>query len=341
MEPRERRRAGADAAWLPREAAVGGRRRHATVGDAGVAGDASVEVGDAGGSGRAGGGQGESGEESHRHPRMRDGGARESGEEAHRLRMRDGGARGKARPGRLNVHAPRRARRAAGCYDVAPMRVIVYGATGMVGQGVLRECLEAPDVEAVLVVGRGPCGVTDPKVTELVRTDLLDYAGVEARLQGCDACFFCLGVSSAGLSEADYQRVTYDFTLAAARALLAQSPDLTFVFVSGEGADSTERGRTMWARVKGKAENAILALGFKRAYVFRPAFIEALHGIKSRTRSYRVLYVVLRPLLPLLRRAMPDRMTTTVNMGRAMLNAARRGAPKAVLRSKDINELAA
>jgi uncharacterized protein YbjT (DUF2867 family) len=220
------------------------------------------------------------------------------------------------------------------------MRVVLFGATGMIGQGVLRECLRAPDVEEVLAVGRSATGTRDPKLREIVRADPSDLSGLEGDLAGCDACFFCLGVSSAGMSEASYRRVTYDLTLAVARKLAAVSPRMTFVYVSGAGTDGTERGRSMWARVKGATENALLALPFKAAYMFRPGFIQPLHGIRSRTPLYRVLYAVLSPLFPVWNALLPDQVTTTERLGRAMLAVARRGAPRAVLETADLNALA-
>jgi uncharacterized protein YbjT (DUF2867 family) len=221
------------------------------------------------------------------------------------------------------------------------MNVILFGATGMVGRGVLRECLIDPGVERVLAIGRSATGQTHAKLNDLVLADLTDYAAVAGELSGYDACFFCLGVSSAGMSEADYRRVTVDLAVAAARALLKANPAMTFVFVSGTGSDSTGKSRTMWARVKGEAENAILAMPFKGAYVFRPGFIRPMHGITSRTRSYRVLYAILSPLAPLVMALFPRATTTTEVIGRAMLNVARRGAPKRVLDSGDINAAAA
>jgi uncharacterized protein YbjT (DUF2867 family) len=220
------------------------------------------------------------------------------------------------------------------------MKVILFGATGMVGQGVLRECLLAPDVDRVLVVGRRPSGVTHEKVVELVHSDFSDFAPVEGALSGYDACFFCLGVSSAGTGEAEYTRVTHDFTLAAASALARVSEGMTFIYVSGAGTDSSERGRSMWARVKGRTENALLRLPFKAACMFRPAFIQPMHGIVSRTRSYRVLYAVARPLYPILRWLAPGWVTTTEKVGKAMLHVARHGVSKAALESSDINALA-
>jgi uncharacterized protein YbjT (DUF2867 family) len=159
------------------------------------------------------------------------------------------------------------------------MKVIIFGATGMVGQGVLRECLLDPDVRRVLSIGRSATGQRHEKLRELIRADLLDYSAIENELRGYDACFFCLGITSLGLSEEQYRRVTYDITMAAAKALARLNPDMTFVYVTGAGTDSTEHGRTMWARVKGETENALLRLPFRAAYMFRPAAIQPLHGI--------------------------------------------------------------
>jgi uncharacterized protein YbjT (DUF2867 family) len=219
------------------------------------------------------------------------------------------------------------------------MNVILFGATGMIGQGVLRECLLATDVNRVLTIGRSASGVQNAKLQDLVHADVWNYAPVEEQLRGFDACFFCLGVTSAGMSEADYSRITYGITVAAAETLCRLNPEMTFVFVSGAGADSTEQGRLMWARVKGKAENAILRMPFKGCYVFRPGVVLPMHGERSRTTAYRVLYAMTKPLLPLLKRLMPGQIVTTEQFGRAMLIVARQGAPKRVLESRDINRL--
>jgi len=221
------------------------------------------------------------------------------------------------------------------------VKVILFGATGMVGQGVLRECLLDPDVTGVLSVARNTTGQKHDKLRELLHQDFSDFSSLERELTGYDACFFCLGVSSAGMSESDYARVTYGFTLAAATVLVRVNPQMTFVYVSGAGTDSSEKGRAMWARVKGRTENALLALPFKAAFMFRPGFIQPMHGIVSKTKLYRALYVVAAPLLPSIKALFPAAVTTTERVGRAMLAVARRGSQKTLLGNADINELAA
>jgi uncharacterized protein YbjT (DUF2867 family) len=211
----------------------------------------------------------------------------------------------------------------------------------MVGQGVLRECLLDPSVECILVVGRGPIGQEHAKLREIVRKDVADLGSVEDHLVGYDACFFCVGVSSAGMTEANYRRVTYDLTLASARVLARLNPEMTFIYVSGAGTDSSGRGRIMWARVKGETENALLRLPFKAAYMFRPGVIEPLHGITSKTKLYRILYTVAGPLLTFTRMLVPGWVTTTENVGRAMIRVAKHGAPMTLLENREINNLSA
>jgi len=218
------------------------------------------------------------------------------------------------------------------------MKVIIFGATGMVGQGVLRECLRDAQVESVLLIGRSPTAVHHEKVREIVRADLTDYSAIEDQLAGYDACFFCLGVSSLGMNEADYRRVTYDITLAAARALVRANPTMTFIYVSGTGTDSSEKGRAMWARVKGETENALLALPFKAAYMFRPGYIQPLHGVKSKTRLYSALYAVVAPTYPVLKALFPKYVITTEELGCAMIYVAKHGAAKRVLESADMRD---
>lgn len=203
------------------------------------------------------------------------------------------------------------------------MKVLLFGATGMVGQGVLRECLLNPDVEMVRTVGRTSTGVQHTKLTEIVREDLWHYDEIATNLSGFDACFFCLGVSSSGMNEKDYARVTYDITLAAAEVLCRLNPKSTFIYISGAGTDSSEHGRLMWARIKGKTENALLRLPFAAAYMFRPGVIEPLYGARSKTAAYRVLYIFIKPVLPLLRLALPNYILTTEQIAQAMLKVAK------------------
>jgi uncharacterized protein YbjT (DUF2867 family) len=220
------------------------------------------------------------------------------------------------------------------------MKVVLFGASGMVGQGVLRECLLEHSVERVLSIVRKPSGQQRAKLTELVHQNFFDFSGVESQLTGYDACFFCIGVTSSGMTEESYSRATYDMTLAAAETLARHNPQMAFLFVSGTGSDSTEKGRVMWARVKGRTENAVLSLPFRAAYVFRPGVIQPLHGIRSRTQSYRIMYSLMRPILPLLRWLLPQYVTTTELLGRAMIRVAQNGYPKRILETRDINQAA-
>ena len=219
------------------------------------------------------------------------------------------------------------------------MNVLLLGATGMVGQGVLRECLLASDVLRVTTLGRTATGQTHAKLDELVHASLFDLSPIESRLTPYDACFFCLGVSSAGMSEQKYTVVTHDLTLSVARTLARLNPGMTFVYVSGMGTYTTEHGRSMWARVKGRTENALLRLPFKAAFMFRPGAIMPMHGVRSKTALYRAAYVVLTPLYPLIKRLSPNSVTTSEQVGRAMLQVARHGYPDPVLETADINAL--
>ncbi len=216
------------------------------------------------------------------------------------------------------------------------LNVIITGSTGMVGKGVLLECIDSADVEQILVINRSPVAIAHPKVKEILHKDFFDWAAIRDQLVGYNACFFCMGVSSAGMKEDAYRRMTYDLTLGFAREVLPGNPEMTFTYVSGAGTDSTEQGRMMWARVKGKTENDLLALGFKDAYMFRPGFIQPMRGIRSKTPLYQGIYTIISPLYGLLRR-MPKYVTTTVILGRAMIGVALRGYPKKVLESLDIN----
>ena len=215
------------------------------------------------------------------------------------------------------------------------LKAIITGATGMVGEGVLLECLNHPDVERVLVINRKPGGVSHPKLREIIHGDFFDLASIEPQLVGYDACFFCLGVSSVGLSQEEYRRITYDLTLNVARTLAKCSPDLNFCYVTGAGTDSSETGRIAWARVKGATENALMRV-FKRAYMFRPGFMKATPGQKN-VKSY---YPWFAWLYPLGRALYPKGFCTLQEVGRAMINAAGKGYPKPILEVGDIVTLA-
>ena len=219
------------------------------------------------------------------------------------------------------------------------MKVILFGATGMVGQGVLQECLRSGEVEGVLSIGRRASRQQHAKLREIVHQDFADFFEIEREFSGYDACFFCLGVSSVGMKEPDYRWVTYEFALAAAQTLARLNPGMTFIYVSGAGTDSTGRGFTMWARVKGQTENAIFELPFKASYAFRPAYIQPLGGIVPKTAWLRAVYAVVAPLYPVWKALFPNYVTTTAQMGRAMIHVAREGAPKRVLENWDINAI--
>ncbi len=217
------------------------------------------------------------------------------------------------------------------------MKVILFGGSGMVGQGVLRECLIDPGVEAVLSVGRSPLGVQHAKLRELRHDNFTDYSAIEPQISGYDACFFCLGVSSLGMDAERYRHLTYDITMAAAKTLSRLNPGMVFTYVTGRGTDSTEQGPLMWARVKGKTENDLLKLPFKAAYMFRPSGIQPLHGVRSKTGWINAVYAVTAPLLSFLVHAAPNHMTTSERMGRAMISVVRNGYPRPILESADIN----
>ncbi|MER5943540.1 NAD(P)H-binding protein [Streptomyces sp. NPDC001928] len=221
------------------------------------------------------------------------------------------------------------------------MKVVLFGASGMVGQGVLRACLEDPGVTEVIAVVRRPLGRNGPKLREVQHSDYSDLTPIAEELSGADACFYCLGVSSAGRSREEYEKITYDYTLEAARVVAAGNPQLTFVYVSGEGTDSTEQGRVFWARVKGRTENALMAMDM-RAYAFRPGWIQPVHGETSGTRWYRLFYRLTAWLYPLLRRVVPRFVTSTEYLGRAMIAVARLdGSGPRVLRTDQITRLGA
>lgn len=220
------------------------------------------------------------------------------------------------------------------------MNILIFGATGMVGQSVLRECLAAPDVRRVVAVGRTPTDVPHPRLENLVTPDLSDLSAISSQLAPFDACFFCLGVSSIGMNEADYTRITHDLTMSVARTLVQANPQMTFTYVTGTGTDSSEKGKVMWARVKGRTENALIKLGFKAAYMFRPGVIQPLHQVRSKTFAYQAAYVLGAPLFGLIKAFRPQSMVTSVEVGQAMLSVARKGYPQAILEVVDIQKAA-
>ena len=210
----------------------------------------------------------------------------------------------------------------------------------MVGQGVLLESLDHSEVSAILAVGRSSCGIDHPKLEELIHQDFFDYSAIESELTGYDACYFCLGVSAAGLSEEQYHRLTYELTLRAAETLARLNSGMTFCYVSGAGTDSSESGRMMWARVKGKTENHLLKLPFKAAFMFRPGYIQPQKGVRSKTSLYQMFYTLARPLYPALKTLFPSYVTTTEKVGVAMIKVALHGYPQPLLDNRDINTLA-
>ena len=215
------------------------------------------------------------------------------------------------------------------------IKAIITGATGMVGEGVLLACLDHPDVEQVLVINRKPGEVSHAKLREIIHTDFFDLAPIASQLTGYNACFFCLGVSSVGVSKEDYRRTTYDLTLNVAQLLVKSNPEMTFCYVTGAGTDSSEQGRVAWANVKGATENALMRL-FKHAYMFRPGFMKASPGQKN-VKSY---YTYIAWLYPIGRAVYPAGFCTLQEVGRAMINAAGKGYPKQILEVKDIVKLA-
>ena len=216
------------------------------------------------------------------------------------------------------------------------IKAIITGVTGMVGEGVLHECLLHPDVESVLVINRKPCGVNHQKLSEIIHKDFSDLSAIENQLTGYNACYFCAGVSSVGKKENEYTRITYDLTLNFARTLLKLNPDMIFCYVSGSGTDSTEKGRLMWARVKGKTENDLMKLGFKDAYMFRPGLIKPTKGLKNTYKSY----MLFTPFYPIFRKLFPKFVVTLEEIGLAMINVTLFGSDKKVLECKDIAQIA-
>ena len=220
------------------------------------------------------------------------------------------------------------------------IKAILFGASGMVGKGVLIECLESPQVTAVLVIGRNSCAMKHPKLKEIIHTNFMDFSSIQDQLEGYNACYFCLGVSAVGMSEEKYTKITYDYTLSTAKTLLELNPEITFCYVSGTGTDSTEKGRSMWARVKGKTENDLLKLAFKGVYMFRPGYIQPMKGVRSKVGWYQALYNIFKPLYPGLKKLFPNYITSTVQVGLAMINVTLKGYPTPWLENRHINELA-
>ncbi|GAA4465596.1 epimerase [Nibrella saemangeumensis] len=215
------------------------------------------------------------------------------------------------------------------------IRAIITGATGMVGEGVLHECLQHPDVEQVLVINRKPGGVSHPKLQEIIHKDFYNMSPIETQLTGYNACYFCLGVSSVGMKEPEFNRLTYDLTMHVAQTLARLNPEMTFCYVSGAGTDGTEQGNSMWARVKGKTENHLMALPFKAAYMFRPGYLHPTPGLKN-TKPY---YAYLSWLYPVFKAVAGNYVSTLQELGRAMINVTLRGYDKRVLEVKDIRQL--
>lgn len=220
------------------------------------------------------------------------------------------------------------------------INAIIFGASGMVGQGVLLECLDSSDVETVLVIGRSSCGIQHQKLNEVIHNDFTDFTAIEQGLKGYNACYFCLGVSAFRMKEKEYSHITFTYTLAAANKLLELNPDISFIYVSGTGTDSTEKGRQMWARVKGKTENDLLKLPFKAAYMFRPGYIQPKRGIRSKTKLYQTMYNIVGPLYPFWKLLFGKYVTTTQKVGNAMIQVTIGGYEKPILENSDINIVA-
>jgi hypothetical protein len=220
------------------------------------------------------------------------------------------------------------------------MKVVITGSTGMVGKGVLLVCLEDPRISEILLINRSSLNMNHPKLKELLLPDFGKIDQYQSKLTNYDACFFCMGISSVGISEEDYNAITYDLTTNFANIFIAANPNSTFIYVSGTGTDSSEKGKIMWARVKGKTENAILAMPFKAAYMFRPGFIQPMRDISSKFKLYRAFYAISTPLYPLLKSIFPKAITNTDQMGWAMINLAANGSDKKWFYNKDINEAA-
>ncbi len=217
------------------------------------------------------------------------------------------------------------------------LKVLIFGSTGMLGKAVLLECIDSVNVESALLINRSPIDIKHSKLREIIHKDFYDFSSIEHKLTGLDACYFTLGVSSVGINEKAYSGITYDITLAATRSLMRTNGNMTFIYVSGTGTDTSEKGRVMWARVKGRTENAIINMGFKNAFMYRPGYIQPMKGIRSKTALYNSLYLVAAPFYPLLNKIMPKHLTTTEKIGKSMINVSLRPYPKRHLSSNDIN----
>jgi len=217
-----------------------------------------------------------------------------------------------------------------------PIKVIITGSTGMVGEGLLHACIDSPDIERILVINRKTVGIHHPKLKEIIHPDFSDFSGIEAELTGYDVAYLCIGVTSAGKREKDYTYFTYDLTMALARPLLALNPEMTICYVSGMGTDSTEKGRVMWARVKGRTENALLSMGFKDAYMIRPGFIRPLAGAKNTNK----LYTYLGFLIPVFMKFFPRSSSTMETLTQAMIQVGLKGTDKRILEVMDLKRIA-
>jgi hypothetical protein len=215
------------------------------------------------------------------------------------------------------------------------IKAIITGVTGMVGEGVLHECLLHPDVEKVLVINRKPCGVKHDKLKEIIHKDFFDLSSIENQLTGYNASYFCAGVSSMGKSEQEYNHLTYDLTLNFAKILSKLNSDMTFCYISGSGTDSTGKGKIMWARIKGKTENDLLKLPFKAAYMFRPGYIQPTKGLKNAYKAYKIFA----PFYPVWKTLFPKYVTTLSEIGSAMINVTLFSSDKKILECKDIVNL--
>jgi uncharacterized protein YbjT (DUF2867 family) len=216
------------------------------------------------------------------------------------------------------------------------IKAIITGATGMVGEGVLHECLSHSEVEEVLIINRRPLGFSHAKLKEIIHSNFFDLSPIERQLKDYNACYFCLGVSSIGMKEADYHRFTYDLTIHVAETLFKNNPEMIFCYVSGAGTDSSEKGRSMWARIKGKTENQLLGLGFRKAYMFRPAYMQPTPGLKNTQKGYRVISWA----YPALRFFFPKFVCRLSELGLAMINAVNKGYDASILEVRDIIKLA-